>query len=711
MSVLLRYFFIVSLVFFCISCAVMRAPVYIKDGKKCGETKWIFRHRWWNYYERGLSYADCEDWKNANADFVEAIKQREIDQRRARTYGLHIIDYFPHRELGIGLYYQGLYKEAIQELKLSLKTVETAKAQYFLDESRREYLKKTGQDQQPPTIKITYPANKKITSDRKITIKGSVTDDYFVKEIWANRIQFPINVAQSKIKFSLDVPINPDSTTIKVTAIDLLGRETISTVSVVIDRLGPYISINDIREIGGNHIEISGNCRDDKSSVKTFKINNQPASLEQDGSFSVMLPLDEKQEIKLSAVDKAENKTNNIIEVVREGVGYISGKQSNKLVLNAPLQEDPLRYATACNACPASFLSDSSFYTASSSNIVQKIKWILGKATGSDPHKPPKFILREKLNGLKVYSDKIYIEGSVVSTGELRFLMIDDMELKMAGKVFFFNHLKYLHPGKNTITFFYSDIYDNYHKSKIDVFRIVPKARDLGMHLIMSVLSFVEKGEVRNLGPFAFHLLFKVLKDKDRFKLNDPISVADAIRKETYLGTSILTDQDTAVREGKMRKADIVLAGSIDERPKSIEIYAQIIDIEKSKIIIEKDAFYCLNENKKNTNTIDIDSTGIIVEGLVNKLSQDFPLIEGKIIGVQDDVIVVDFNGHSPRQAKKLVIFKKDTNSKETFADLVDTPLVGNAEVGDNDVDDNSKKVRAVIQKGQPAVGDGIITR
>jgi len=37
----------------------------------------------------------------AISDFQAAIRQREKDQRRARTCGMHFIDYFPHQELGI----------------------------------------------------------------------------------------------------------------------------------------------------------------------------------------------------------------------------------------------------------------------------------------------------------------------------------------------------------------------------------------------------------------------------------------------------------------------------------------------------------------------------------------------------------------------------------------------------------------------------------
>src|SRR5213592_4627996 len=69
-------------------CAVEQGKVYVKDGRQYGVTSSeVWRGRWWNYYERGVSYANGAFWTDAIADLQEAIKQRESDQRRARTYG------------------------------------------------------------------------------------------------------------------------------------------------------------------------------------------------------------------------------------------------------------------------------------------------------------------------------------------------------------------------------------------------------------------------------------------------------------------------------------------------------------------------------------------------------------------------------------------------------------------------------------------------
>ena len=93
-----------------------------------GKGSTFFRHRWWNYYQRGISYADNRQWPQAIADFSAAIDQRDGDQRMARTYGMHFIDYFPSRELGILFFEIGQYEDAREVLERSIASSPSAKA-------------------------------------------------------------------------------------------------------------------------------------------------------------------------------------------------------------------------------------------------------------------------------------------------------------------------------------------------------------------------------------------------------------------------------------------------------------------------------------------------------------------------------------------------------------------------------------------------------
>ena len=67
---------------FDISSAARRTQ-YIKDGIEYGVVRGSFRHRWWNYYERGLSFAEGEFYREALSDLKEAADQRFEDGTHA----------------------------------------------------------------------------------------------------------------------------------------------------------------------------------------------------------------------------------------------------------------------------------------------------------------------------------------------------------------------------------------------------------------------------------------------------------------------------------------------------------------------------------------------------------------------------------------------------------------------------------------------------
>jgi len=152
---------------------------YIKEGKVYGVTRGLFRERWWNFYERGCSFASGEFWNEAISDFREALNQRNKDGYRARTYGMHFVDYFPHRELGIAYYHTGQYSEAVEELTASLSQVETAKAKYFLNKVRGEVLKKTEGDKKSPLITNLSLSDGETTNLFNVELNGVVEDDNF----------------------------------------------------------------------------------------------------------------------------------------------------------------------------------------------------------------------------------------------------------------------------------------------------------------------------------------------------------------------------------------------------------------------------------------------------------------------------------------------------------------------------------------------------
>jgi TolB-like protein len=87
---------------------------------------------WYKIYQDGLDAMEKGDYKAASELFIQAIQGNADDNENVRTYGLHFIEYFPHRELGICLYQLGEKKGAQQELQISMKMEPSDRAKQYL---------------------------------------------------------------------------------------------------------------------------------------------------------------------------------------------------------------------------------------------------------------------------------------------------------------------------------------------------------------------------------------------------------------------------------------------------------------------------------------------------------------------------------------------------------------------------------------------------
>ncbi|NIO21081.1 MAG: hypothetical protein GTN76_10165, partial [Candidatus Aenigmarchaeota archaeon] len=145
----------------------------------------LHRGRWWNYYDRGSVYLTYGHYEKAHEDFAKAIVKRSRDTWDARTYGMHFIDYFPHRESGVTYYLEGkqemnkadkeeLFERAIYSLEISLSQEESSRAKFYLNQARRSLLQVTQKrDKIPPKIYVRKPI---YTNRRTVQFDVTVTD-------------------------------------------------------------------------------------------------------------------------------------------------------------------------------------------------------------------------------------------------------------------------------------------------------------------------------------------------------------------------------------------------------------------------------------------------------------------------------------------------------------------------------------------------------
>jgi len=87
---------------------------------------------WYKLYQDGLDAMEKGDYQAASELFRQAIKDNPDDDENVRTYGMHSIEYFPHRELGICLFHLGDTAGAQRELQISMEMEPSVRARQYL---------------------------------------------------------------------------------------------------------------------------------------------------------------------------------------------------------------------------------------------------------------------------------------------------------------------------------------------------------------------------------------------------------------------------------------------------------------------------------------------------------------------------------------------------------------------------------------------------
>jgi tetratricopeptide (TPR) repeat protein len=257
--------FILSL---CCCSGSPQRPVYIKDGKEYGKVQGSFRNKWWNYYERGLSFQEGKFYTDAFSDLREAIQQRNKDQRMARTYGMHFIDYFPHREMGIIHYETGNLEEAKEALELSLHHYPSAKARFYLDRVRKALIEREGRGVAPPRLYLDLKADETWTRDDPVILSGFAEDKHYVSAITIGGLALYMEGSQKRIPFMKPLKLSQGFHAVEVEAKNLIGKLAKRTVLIHVDREGPMITLEEIQfneDKTGNRVTIKGSVYDESN--------------------------------------------------------------------------------------------------------------------------------------------------------------------------------------------------------------------------------------------------------------------------------------------------------------------------------------------------------------------------------------------------------------------------------------------------------------
>ncbi|MCX5769361.1 MAG: hypothetical protein NTZ09_03685 [Candidatus Hydrogenedentes bacterium] len=237
----------------------------VVDGKAYGVTKGVFRGRWWSYYERGSSFLGGGLFEQAAADLQQALRGRSTDTWQARTYGLHFVEYFPNRELGIAYYNMDRLDDARSYLEKSLAEIDTARANQYLDLVTRKQIA-AGQinDTADPSLQTSLKDGD-IVSSRQVPFELSAKDDVAVATVEVNGKTLPQRRSNAQITVADSLLLNEGPHEITFKAGDLADKSATTTVKVEVDLTGPTIGIFSPRDFSitkADSVRLEGVCVD-----------------------------------------------------------------------------------------------------------------------------------------------------------------------------------------------------------------------------------------------------------------------------------------------------------------------------------------------------------------------------------------------------------------------------------------------------------------
>jgi hypothetical protein len=643
------------------------AFVTVPQPARAEENSGTWRGKWWNYYERGISKSEAGNWTEAADDLSRAIRMRDKDQRRARTYGMHFIDYFPHRELGIACLQKGDIKKALAELEKSYSSEESAKAAFYLNTVRRTLLQQQGAQTPPPLISLASPLKGQSFRDAAVRVSGQATAASRVASLRINGMPYRFDLARERIDFFREVPLEDDDNQITIEATDLLGSTTRTEIPLLIDREGPSISLTAItRQSDKSEVRIRARLSD-ISGISKITVNgrdvaaNNATDMELD-TIAVIptgAPL-----IRISAVDLLGNETTAEFDPDREQVA-----------LSQPLP----RLLVAMN----------------------------GTGIFSTDKEPPLISLKDSEDLPLVYIDRYYVAGEAFDNTRVERITINGRDIQIAkGKKVFFSKMVKLKEGNNKITVEAVDGSGNRNSSEFTIKRVIPSSRQASARMSLSVLPF--DGTVKNstIQGMVDDFLVAALVDQKRFQVVEREKLKQ-ILQEQKLAKEKLTDPEHSIRIGKLLSADAMLATTVAEGQKSLEVTTRLISTETAEIMETKDVYI---EDKS------LAAVKELMEGLASKLTLGFPVVEGIVVKRERGTLFSDLGSASGiRRSMATAVYRRGKEIKHPVSGKSlgwDMVKIGDGTI--EDVQDSFSKIRLHDKVKTPQdvqVNDTIITR
>ena len=587
-------------------CATLNGQ-HARDAREQGGTGSRFTGQWWHYYERGRSFSAEKIFTSAIADFKQAIAGRDNDQWQADTGNRQVVDYFPHRELGIVYFQRKQYDEAIAELQYSLQSAPSAKAHYFLNKARAAELHASGRDMSPPEIHLDGSSGKRTASGFTSTIKGVAVDDTSIAAIKVGDIPVPVEQAVKQRVFTVEVPLREGENVIPIIATDLVGKTTEQNLEIFCDLSGPLIEILQMDSEGENKV-ING-VVSDTGGLHSLTINGRPWEITGKSpaySFKLTQP---KGGVTLVATDRAGN-------VTRASFSE-----------DTP-EDDPLLHPRLARLDPSS--PSPPVETDRSGPSVLPPSSDQPPPADTDP---PGIQLEDLGPNQETYADFVLLAGMAGDSSPLLSLSINGEPLAgKNGRNIYFSQRRKLAEGDNAFNIVAVDIHGNRTEKIITITRRIQNIHQPGSRLSLAILPFDHKGEVSTTGKHLYNQMIDSFLKQQRFNLL-PRNTVNAVLRVLTFNSADLAAPDRVMELGRTAAADAILTGTIIESADSVEIIGRLIDTETSTILAHNDSF---TEDKS------FSSLSALLDSLALEFTHDFPLVEGIVIEVKKSEAVIN---------------------------------------------------------------------
>ena len=644
----------------------------------------LYRGKWWNHYVRGRWYADGGYYDEAIQDFNKSISLRSKDERSARSYGLHFWEYFAHRELGVVYYNQEKYEDAKKELETSLSTADSARTKFYLNKSNEAILKISKSDQEPPEFKISSHADGEFVNTPIINLKGVVSDDFCVNcnNILIQGKMLFIELAEKNINFSEDVPLQPGENVITLEASDLTGKNTKKNLTVIRDIRPPILYLDDVRihqKDGKQTASVKGTVVDDYG-LKELYINDTEVHIHshKEDHFDEDIALTDGNKISFKVVDIAGNETRGKQQLDIKASLWPEGAQNNVkyvyhsthkpiLIAASKFDKSSIKSLLASQDADVSQSSPPDSSVPEENNGEEEMpEQTLPQSTEKDTVPP---IIHTDIQSVIVYDANLFFSGNAHDDNSVAKLFVNQSPLEIRqGKHVFFNHYLTLNEGENTITVKAVDAQGN--ETQLPPVKVTKKTFELletdarYTVALLPLRIFTEKGVPSET---IYSMLLKAFDEEPKrfnFVERDRARLEEILH-EQKISNAELTSPDAAIKIGKIRAAEGMLFGAVEEDTKGINITLRLMDTETTRVLANADVY---DEDKS------IKNLEWLMHGLSLKMKRQFPMIEGNVIHVSGNGFHVNTGAKSGvGVGMKLLLFREIREGDLVLKEPLDT--------------------------------------